>query len=330
MINWEPLFAILADKKKILITSHARPDGDALGTELALCHALRTRGLDAIIVNADALPPCFDFIQEDRHMLRIFGVDFPEENLEKIDLAIIVDTSAKKQLPGIYEALVRNNIPLVVIDHHAVGDTLTADTFCDETAPAAGAVLMDFLEFAKIPITKKIADYLFMAIATDTGWFRFPSVLPKTFAQASRLMTCGAVSAEIYARVNEAYPFSRTKLFGVLATNAALEMDGRLAYSWITCDDFKKCGSDYTETTDMVNLLLTTAGTEVAVTFMESGSGVRINFRSRSGVNVAEIAKVFGGGGHVKAAGAFLEKSLAEVIRMVLDEIRGRMVKLSG
>lgn len=330
MINWEPLFAILADKKKILITSHARPDGDALGTEFALCLALRARGMEAVIVNTDVLPASFEFIGEDRYLLRIFGMDFPEEDLEKIDLAMIVDTSAKKQLPRIYEALVQKNIPLVVIDHHAVGDTLTADMFCDENAPAAGAVLMDFLEFAKIPITEKMAEYLFMAIATDTGWFRFSSVLPKTFDQASRLMACGADPAEIYARVNESYPFSRTKLFGVLATNATLEVDGRLAYSWITCDDFKKCDSDYSETTDMVNFLLTTAGTEVAITFMESENGVRINFRSRSGVNVAEVAKLFGGGGHVRAAGAFLEKTLAEAIHTVLDEIRERMVKLNG
>ena len=326
-IDWNPLLAILSDKKRILITSHARPDGDALGSEFAMCLALRAQGREAVIVNSDVLPEAFSFIDEDRGMLRIFGVDFLEEDLEKIDLAVIVDTSAKKQLPGIYEALAKKHVPIVVIDHHAVGDVLTADMFLDENAPAAGALVMDFLEFARYPITKKIAEYLFIAISTDTGWFRFPAVRPETFTQAARLMKHGAVPSEIYVQVNESYPFARTKLIGVFATNAVLEMDGRLAYSWITAEEFKNCGADYSETTDMVNLLLTTKGTVAAVAFMEHERGVRINFRSREGVNVAEIARKFGGGGHVKAAGAFLEKSLAEVIRTVLDEVRSVMVK---
>lgn len=327
MIDWSPLLAILADKKRILITTHARPDGDALGSELALCLALRNRGQDAIIVNVDPVPPQFDFIGEERHLFRILGVDFLDENLAEVDLAIIVDTSARKQLPGIYEALVKNNLTLAVIDHHSISDRLTADTFQDATAPAAGSILMDFFDFAHIKITPRIAEYLFLAICTDTGWFRFPSMKPETFAQAARLMECGVNPAEMYSRVNECYPFARTKLMGVFATNATQEVDGRVTYSWITREDFQRCHADYSETTDMVNLLLSTKGSEVAVAFMEHENGVRINFRSCCEINVAEIARVFGGGGHVKAAGAFMENPLHEVISAVLDEVRQKMEK---
>lgn len=323
--DWSPLLAILADKKRILITTHARPDGDALGSELALCLALRNRGQDAIIVNVDPVPPQFDFIGEDRHLFRILGVDFTDENLEEIDLAIVVDTSAKKQLPGIYETLVKNNITLAVIDHHSISDRLTADTFQDATAPAAGAILMDFFDFAHIKITPRIAEYLFLAICTDTGWFRFPSMKPETFRQAARLMECGVNPAEMYSLVNECYPFARTKLLGIFATNATPEVGGRVIYSWITRNDFQECESDYSETTDLVNLLLSTRGVEVAVAFMEHENGVRMNFRSRSEINVAEIAQIFGGGGHVKAAGAFLQSPLGEVIAVVLEEVRKKM-----
>lgn len=328
-LDWSPLLAILADKKRILITTHARPDGDALGSELALCLALRNRGQDAIIVNVDPVPPQFDFIGEDRHLFRIFGVDFADENLAEVDLAVIVDTSAKKQLPGIYDALSRNNVPLAVIDHHSISDRLTADTFQDATAPAAGCILMDFFDFAHIKITPRIAEYLFLAICTDTGWFRFPSMKSETFRQAARLMECGVNPAEMYARVNEWYPFARTKLIGVFASNATREVGGRVIYSWITRNDFQACGADYSETTDMVNLLLSTKGAEVAVAFMEHENGVRINFRSRSEVNVAEIAQIFGGGGHVKAAGAFMEMPLGEVIATVMEEIKKKYIKYS-
>ncbi len=327
MIDWNPLLAVLADKKRILITTHARPDGDALGSELAMCLALRNRGQDAIIVNVDPVPAQFDFIGEDRSLFRIFGTEFPESLFAEIDLAIIVDTSAKKQLPGIYDALTRNNITLAVIDHHSVSDHLTAETFRDAAAPATGCIIMDFFEFARLEITPKIAEYLFLAICTDTGWFRFPSMKPETFLQAGKLMGRGVAPAVMYSRVNESYPFARTKLIGVFATNATPEVDGRMIYSWITKEDFKRCGADYSETTDMVNLLLSTKGAEVAVAFMEHENGVRINFRASGEVNVAEIAQIFGGGGHVKASGAFMEKPLRETILAVLDEIRSRMVK---
>ncbi|MDO4550910.1 MAG: bifunctional oligoribonuclease/PAP phosphatase NrnA [Planctomycetia bacterium] len=327
MINWHPLLAILSEKKRILISTHARPDGDALGSEIALCLALRARGHNALIVNSDPLPTCFDFIEEERYLFRILNVDFLPEELQKIDLAIIVDTSAKAQLPKIYDALKEQNIPLAVIDHHSVSDTLTADTFRDENAPATGAILMDFFESANIPITQKMAEYLFIAISTDTGWFRFPSMQPKTFRQAAKLMEMGVLPGKIYRCVNESYPFSRFKLIGVFAQNATLDSDSRLIYSWLTAEDFKKYGANYNETTDLVNLLLSTKGTEVAVAFIEHDNGVRINFRSRSEINVAEIAKIFGGGGHVKASGAFMEKSIKEVILSVLDEVRTFMVK---
>lgn len=327
MIDWSPLLAILADKKRVLITTHARPDGDALGSELALALALEDRGRSVVVVNTDPLPPQFDFIGEERRLLRIFGVDFLEDDLREIDLAIIVDTSARKQLSSIYEALARNNTPLAVIDHHSVADRLTADTFQDTAAPATGCVLMNFFDFAHYIITPKIARYLFLAICSDTGWFRFSSVQPKTFMQAARLMECGVEPAEMYTLVNESYPFARTKLIGVFASNATLGVDGRLVYSWITLDDFRKCRADYSETTDMVNTLLATKGTQVAVAFMEQEKGIRVNFRSQCEVNVAKIAQVFGGGGHAKAAGAFLEKSLTEVTHTVLDEVSSRMVK---
>ena len=331
-MDWTIFQERLGIAHRILISAHAKIDGDGLGSEFALYHALRYLGYDATILNPDPLPELFRFIGDDFAQARYFTQDFFDGELEEYDTLIGVDTSAPGQIPGVYAITQRPDIQTLVIDHHAVGGDLTPYLFTDATAPAAGALVMPLLKYLGVPLDYQapgaelsIAEYLFFAIAADTGWFRFPSVRPDTFQQAAELMEHGVRPSRLYVYAFENYSPARIKLMGMVADNARYDCGGIVAYSKIHYADFERLCAPYSETTDLVNVMMMTAGVEIAILFCEQEAGVRINFRSRSDFNVAELAKVFGGGGHVKAAGAFLNDSLENVLHRVLDEVRKRV-----
>lgn len=331
---WDDFWELLQNSRKIMISSHRKIDGDGLGSAWALCHALRWLGKEAEIRNPDPVPEIFQFIGNDFADTKVCDEFFLQEESDTFDTLLIVDTSAHSQLGQVAELVEKGSCQTVVIDHHAVGDSLTPHVFQDASAPAAGCLVMEALEQAGIPLdfradanTPSLAEYLFLAISTDTGWFRFPSVQKETLEQIARLMAAGVQPSQWYAKIYESYPPSRLKLLGVVAQNAQLSVEGRLAYSWISREDFERLGASYSETTDLVNTLLMTQGVEVAILFCEQEEGTRMNFRSRTDFNVAEEARKWNGGGHVKAAGAFLKDSLKNICPLVLDEVMTSMVR---
>lgn len=333
-MEWNNFWDGVRDARKVMISAHRKMDGDGLGSAWALCHALRWLGKEVEIRNPDAVPEIFRFIGNDFADTKVCDEAFLQQEAATFDTLLIVDTSARSQLGRVAELAERGTCRTVVIDHHAVGDLQASYLFQDANAPAAGCLVMDALEVAGIPLDYRgredslsIAEYLFLAISTDTGWFRFPSVQQKTLEQTARLMAAGVQPSRWYARIYESYPPSRLKLLGVVAKNAQLCVTGRLAYSWISREDFERLGASYSETTDLVNTLMMTQGVEVAVLFCEQEEGTRMNFRSRSDFNVAEEARKWGGGGHVKAAGAFSKESLKNIRPLVLDEIMASMVR---
>ncbi len=344
-VQWQNFKTLIRDSRKILIASHAKLDGDALGSELALAAALRSLGFFVTVVNPDLPAEMFRFIGKDFEEIRFFDgtksreseseVDsrklLPEEAFE-YDTLISVDTSARGQLRSISELIDSGRMKVIVIDHHAVRESLTEHDFSDSSKPAAGCLVMELIENLGVPLTLRengsscsIADFLFFAIATDTGWFRFPSVLPETFAQAARLTEVGASTSRLYRFAYENYSPARLKLLGVLAKNSVHDFGGRLACSWLEKSDFEQCGAVMGDTADLVNALLMTAGVEAAVLFTEVPGGFRLNLRSRGELNVGRIAGFFGGGGHKNAAGATVAGRLEEVRRNVLEQFKNEI-----
>ncbi len=335
--HWQDFRSLLQDSQNILISSHAKADGDAIGSELALAVALRKLGYRVTVVNPDAPAVLFQFMGKDYDAVRFYDgrKDNPDGNprrftlpeLAEYDALIVVDTSARVQLRSVAE-LIDTGIKTIVIDHHAVSEKLTPYDFSDSSQPAAGCLIMELIEALGIPLqtreegaTCSIADFLFFAIATDTGWFRFPSVLPETFQQASRLVSAGASSSRFYQLTYENNPPERLKLLGVLAQNSVLECDGRLAYSWLKREDFARFDATPNNTPNLVNTLLMTEGVEVAILFTEADGKIWISFRSRGDYDVAEFAHRFGGGGHKNASGVTILSSatLEEIVRQVVE-----------
>jgi phosphoesterase RecJ-like protein len=302
MIDWRPFVELVNESRSFVLTSHMRADCDAIGSELALAHALRSLGKEVRIVNGDGVPPHIGFIDPD-HEVKVLGRDVSHNDLH-CDVHIVLDTSAWGQLGPLAEVLRRTAARKVVIDHHVSEDDLGAITFKDTDSEATGRLVLEACDALGVTTTPAMATALFAAIATDTGWFRFPAVTASTFAVTARLVASGAQPSKIFAALYEKNSLARLVLQGRILTNTKSEIGGRLLTSTVTLSDFEETGAEQTDTEDIINRLLGVAGVEVAILFVELAPlETKVSLRSRSVVDVRAIAEKFHGGGHRAAAG---------------------------
>jgi phosphoesterase RecJ-like protein len=322
-IDWPRFRKVIAAHQRFLLTSHIRPDCDALGSELGLAGVLRALGKQAIIVNGQATPPNLAFIDPHRE-LKALDVDVKAENLADIEVLVVLDTSAWAQL-GPMAAVVRaTKARKIVLDHHVGEDDLGAELFKDTRAEATGRLVADAARELGVPLDLEIANALFVALATDTGWFRFGSTTPTTLRVAADLVQAGARPSALYNLLYEQDTLARLKLRGRILARAEAELDGRLIHTSVLREDFDATGALPSDTEDVINLTLGVAGTLVAVILVEQpGGGFKISFRSRiAKVDCNELAKQFSGGGHKAAAGAFLNEPFESARAKVLSAAR--------
>ncbi|MBL8889627.1 MAG: DHH family phosphoesterase [Planctomycetaceae bacterium] len=324
-IDWQRFKHVVRQAKNIVLTSHIRPDCDALGSELGMAGLLEQLGKSVRIVNGQATPPNLQFIDPAKKIMAI-DVDVTRAELANCDLVIILDTSAWIQLGPVGEWIKESGVKRIVVDHHQGEDDLDAELFKDRNAEATGAILTRAASELGCQLTPEIVNPLYAAIATDTGWFRFPSAKAECYRTAATLIEAGADPSWVYSQIHEQETLGRVRLRGVVLGRVQTELAGRLVHTWIKYDDFSQTGSLPSDTEDLINLALAIRGTEFAVIFVEQKSGgVKVSFRSRCAMNCNEIAGNFGGGGHKAAAGAFQDKPLAEVQPAVLDFVRALM-----
>ena len=324
-LPWSQLGEILQQHETFLLTTHMRPDCDALGSQLAMAHLIRSLGKKARIVNGDAVPPHIGFLDPEK---RIQSLEANPQlaDTQDVDVIVILDTSAWSQLGPMADVIRSSSARRVLIDHHVSGDDLQADQFKDTSAEATGRLVLEAIEALEVPLTPEVATSLFTAIATDTGWFLFSSVTARTFAAASRLVEAGADPTAIFAALYEQHSFARLQLQGRILTAAKTELAGRLIFSCVSLADLAETGAEATDTEDVVNRLLTVRGVEVALLLLELESRkIKVSFRSRSQFDVRAIAEKFDGGGHTAAAGARFAGSLAEAEVAVVDAVRKAM-----
>lgn len=324
-IDWPGLATIIHDHQRFLLTSHIRPDCDALGSELGMAGILDALGKDVRIVNGHATPPNLAFIDPEQRIETI-GEDVQISDLDDREVLIVLDTSAWAQLGPMGDVLKQTNAQKIIIDHHVSQDDLGATAFKNTTAEATGRLICEAAEHLGVALTPAIATPLFAAIATDTGWFRFGSATETTYTTAAALISAGASPAKIYGQLYEQDTLGRVKLRGRILARATCELDGRLAHTFVLKEDFPETGALPSDTEDVVNMTLAIAGTEVAVIMVEQAEGgFKLSFRSRSQVDCSQMAANFNGGGHKAAAGAFASGTLDEVQPRVLDVVRAAM-----
>ncbi|MBX3444119.1 MAG: bifunctional oligoribonuclease/PAP phosphatase NrnA [Planctomyces sp.] len=326
-IDWKPLLDIIHGAQRFVITSHVRPDGDALGSELGLAGALQSLGKDVRIINPSATPNHLMFL-DPQQQVRKLGDGVTAANALEADVHIIVDTSAWQQLDCVRTVFEKTAAIKVVIDHHQSSDDLGAHEFKDVAAAATGVLVLELIEALGVQPTVDQAIALFTAIATDTGWFRFPNTDARTLDAARRLVVDGVQPAVVYRELYERSTLSRLKLHGRVLSRVAVDFDGRLAHTFVLQKDFEELQAHPSDTEDLVNDCLTVNGAQCAIILVEQKSGqVKISFRSRSGLDVAKIAEQFGGGGHRQASGAMLPGPFASarerVLKVLGDELTG-------
>lgn len=321
-IEWNALKSVIDEASSIVLTSHIRPDCDALGSELGMAGLLRQMGKTVRIVNGQETPPNLAFIDPQGEIMCI-GKDVQAEQLMDADLWMILDTSALAQLGPMGEVIRGFSGKKVIFDHHVGEDDLGAELFKNTTAEATGRMVVEAAEAFGIRITPEMAMPLFAAIATDTGWFRYPSVHSLTYEIGAKLVDAGASPSGVFAELYERETLGRLRLKGVVLERIRTELDGRFAHTYILKDDFEATGALPTDTEDLVNHCLEIQGTEFAIIMIEQlTGGFKISFRSRCAVHSNEVAGHFGGGGHKAAAGAFIKGSFDEVRPVLLDYVR--------
>ncbi len=314
----------------ILITSHTRPDGDACGSIRAMCDTLESLGKKANPILMSPLPVWYNFLFEKK--VPILTDDISVEQLhgghfDECDLVIIVDTNSYIQLPVFDEWLKQNNKTVLVIDHHITGDGLGDLEVIDTEAAAAGEIVFNLHKFANWPITEKIAEAIFVALATDSGWFKFSNAGERIFLAAAELIKAGASPSGIYSRLYQNVSVARMQLLIRMLNSMELLDNNQIAFQHIMRKDFEETGATGPDTENLIDECQRMGSVEMAALFVElSDGGFRCSLRSKSKVDVQTIAKAHGGGGHKMASGVNLpgplEKAKEMIAKPVIEQLK--------
>jgi phosphoesterase RecJ-like protein len=234
--TYQQAVALIKEAKNILVTTHTRPDGDACGCVAAVAEVLRGIGKTVRPLLLSPMPDWYAFLFEEK--VPILGVDVQVKDLTggafgPLDLVIVVDTNSYSQLSGFEAYLKQSDTPVLVIDHHVAADRLGRVQIADESAAAAGLVLLEFFEAARWPITRKAAEDLFVAIATDTGWFHLRNADSRVFRRCADLIGMGVDSNDLYRKLYESFSFPRFKLMLAMLNTVDLHFDGRYAAQYL-------------------------------------------------------------------------------------------------
>ena len=298
-------------RQRFLITSHARPDGDSIGSQLAMAFALRALGKDVRIVNADPAPEHYqDFPGMD--LIEIAASASPD-----VDAVIVMECSdlTRTGVAGLEGEF------LINIDHHAGNRLYGALNWHDESAAACGEMVFDLIRELGVPLSLEIATHIYLGILTDTGSFHHSNITPRTFDICRQTVEAGVSPAAMARRVFDSNSFGKLKLIGALLDSMQLADEGRLAILYLDDAMLNACGCTNNDTEGLINLPLTAREIQAVVFFRVGPTGeVRVSMRSKYDVDVRQVAAVFGGGGHKNAAGFTAPGSL--------DEVRPRIIAL--
>lgn len=324
--------------RRILVTTHTKPDGDAVGSSLAIVRAIARAGGDAELVYTGPWPSRFDrIVVPDRPIHIENEATERDPRLPEPDAVLVVDTGNWSQLREIAPWLRSRRDKSAIVDHHRAGDADVATRRLIEPEAAAAAEIIAQLCVellgletpAKLPRT--IAEPLYLGIASDTGWFRHSNTTPATLLLASQLLAAGVDHPVLYQRVEQGDRIERLKLISRALGSLELFDEGRIAVSAISKGDFESTGGTQGDTGGFAELPMSIASVRVSAALTEVDGEIRISLRSKSAdgphglVDVNSAAGALGGGGHIQAAGARTSGSIESAKQAVLRELRARL-----
>jgi phosphoesterase RecJ-like protein len=312
----QKIIQAIRDSRTICIVGHVRPDGDCIGSQLALALALKNEGKDVTCCNEDPVPDKLSFLD----VQKMFELPRPGR---KFDCVIATDCASFERLGKVRDCIGERKV-FINIDHHTSNTRYADLNWVSSKEPSTGELIYRLLKAASWPITRPIADCLFTAVSTDTGSFQYASTTPATFNVASHLVERGADLDRISQEVYQSYPLARVQLLRHVYNKFRLTHDTRTAYFWLKKRDYTRTGAQRDDSEGLIDHIRAIEGVVVACVFEEMEPELtRISLRSKSGdVDVNQIAGQFGGGGHPAAAGARIPGKPFAVQRRVLNAVQ--------
>ncbi len=297
--------------RKFLVTTHIDPDGDAVGSAFAACFALTGLGKDAAVYLHDSIPYRYEFLPRPAAVLH----EIPENGY---DAVIVVDCGDLSRVGDGHASLKQKGF-LVSIDHHTAGQAFGQINIIDERASSTAEILYLILKSLGVRFTHDIAVNLYTAVVTDTGSFRYENTTERAFSVCEEMIGLGVSPAHVAAKVYENHPKERFQLLCLVLATLETTREDRIALAHVTGEMFSRTRTNPEHAEGFVEYLREIGTVEVACLLRELGSGkYKISMRSKERVDVASVARAFGGGGHPRAAGCTLEGDLATVKNMLI------------
>ena len=307
----------IKQRQRFVVSSHSRPDGDSIGSQLAFAYALRALGKDVTLVNRDAAPP---------PLMAFPGVptiQIADAVSGEFDAAVIMECGdiARPGVAGLERYF------LINIDHHPGNTGYGAINWFDESAAACGEMVFDLVNALGVPMTIEIATHIYLAILTDTGSFHYSSISPRTFDICRQLLEAGVDPVGVARSVYDSSNMGRLKLFGAVLSAMQIDPSGRIAIVYLDHEMARAAGGTYDDTEGLINLPLTVKEIQSVVFFKQNeGNSYRVSMRSKGDIDIGTVAVQHGGGGHKNAAGCsvdgpidILRKQFVEQIEQAID-----------
>ncbi len=301
--------------KSFLVTTHENPDGDGLGSALALAAGLKKLKKKVKLYNADRLPESLKFLPFSDRFSQTLG---PQE---RFDATFIVDCADLERIGEIFSkhpGLGKK----IVLDHHLRSGRAGDINWVNAKAASTGVIVYDLLKRLRTPITKEIATNIYCTLVTDTGNFRYSNTDASVLGLARELVEKGVEPWKICQNLYDRYPIERLKLMAKVLATLEVAGDGKIASLHLTQEMLRETGATSDLAEEFINLPRSIDSVEVAAFFREVEKGVKVSFRSKNVVDVAELASRFGGGGHARAAGCKIDMTLREAKEKVLEVLR--------
>lgn len=332
MIDYNRIIQIINENDSFLLTTHINPDGDAIGSELALYYFLKKLNKNVYIINHSSTPDFLEFLDEEK-VIKKYNPYF-DELIKSVDVIIAVDFNHIGRVRSMMEVINQSEAYKILIDHHQDPQNFVNEIFTDTEAAATGILIYKIIElYNKELIDKKTADALYAAIMTDTGSFRFERITPEVHLIVAELIKCGVNPTYIYNKIYNELPIEKLKILGELITKIELAHQNKIAYMVLTNDLIKKYYNNDKEFSvdEFVNFTMMIKSVRVGILFYELPDTIKVSLRSKGTFPVNQIAKVFGGGGHINAAGIRLDGAkLHEVINNVISEVINKLENFKG
>jgi len=308
-------------RRRFVISSHARPDGDSIGSQLAMAYALRALGKEATVVNADpASAPLMAFPGVAAiHLAPVVEGDY--------EAAIIMECGdlGRTGVSGLERYFVIN------IDHHPGNTGYGQLTWFDPGAAACGEMVFDLIRALEVPLSPEIATHIYLAILTDTGSFHYSSISARTFDICRECLEAGVDPVLVARNVYDSNNMGRLKLFGAVLSSMQIDATGRIAIVYLDHEMARAAGGTYEDTEGLINLPLTVKEIQAVVFFkQDEADQYRVSMRSKGDIDIGAVAKSFDGGGHKNAAGCTVSGPIDALQKMFVEKIEGAIALQEG